>query len=356
MMNIVLVLFLFLFLASILATTTTVQTVSLEVVFPPSQSILIRSPGNDGQLQLRLVAGGINNTDQVYFLRMKDLNAPYAKPTVMLFAEELTVKADSNVIGTLVYEFTLFVIVDGSETVVASTTAFYELTWNDETITSARTFHSSSLNNDWIRPNIADDTSTDQFAVSSRPIRVLHVAGGTFDGQKQIMIEQWRSVNPLHVQFVFLWICTSPAFTDSECEVDPAVATALERNPHVQFTKWLPIPVTPTDSEKNEQPQDGISLATYLEQSHPYDSPLSAEVYLHYLIHRLRATTPSRSIDLLTLLGFVHCGNVFHLLSKVFFPLTSLCKEIMVDRVICSYQKLDLLLVDKLYCWTLQQI
>ena len=285
----------FLFMAS-----TTATNISLDVVFPPSQSVLIRGPGNDGQLRLRLVATGLHDTDLTYFLRMKDLNAPYSSPNVMHYAPELTVQADANVIGTVVYEFTLFVITDGLETSLATNTVFYELIWNDDMLSSARTFHSPSLSNDWIRPNMADDP-TDHVAVSPRPIRVLHVAGGTFDGQKQIMVEQWRSVDPLQVQFVFLWVCTFPAVTDSHCEVDPAVANALEHNPHVQWMKWLPIPVRPTEHEKNEQPQDGISLATYLEQSHPHGAPLSADICLNYLIHRLRATSPaSRSIDQVT--------------------------------------------------------
>lgn len=286
----------------------------VEVLTPISGSVLVRDSLSKSQiLRLQLACFTVATVPAAaegsplllsdgppWHLRVTDMNF-LNESMIFPWAPELSLPiSDPSVIGTLVYAIELLWIdeVNRTQTIISKvTTVFYELVWSTSVLASARIQHRSSFGH-WIDPiQSTTATATDQTVgdgnQSVSPIRVVQVAGGSFDGQKQIMIEQWRSVDPAVVHFLFLWVCPGSRDVEDTCEVDQIVASALERNPHVKFVKWYPVTVGTGDIDYNEPTADGERLIDFQQGS----GPLTADDFMAYLVHRLRATHPPRTLD-----------------------------------------------------------
>ena len=88
------------------------------------------------------------------------------------------------------------------------------------------------------RPDIPiTDTGT-----NPKPLHIAMVAGGSFDGSKQVLTSAWkhfynhtRSNNASdQVKFTLVWICAEELSSDGICEhIDPTVKHLLNKSPHV---------------------------------------------------------------------------------------------------------------------------
>ena len=298
----------------------TVTALHLEV-FPPSHSVLVKGP--EVLTLLRLVVEVVPPPSGTLLLRMTDVNAPNST-VVVPYHREVELRLDANVIGTVVYRF---------EVGKAAVTVLYHVVWRaDVPAAAAATAAAADDGRAWARPPA--------FALAPfpRPLRVLHVAGGAFDGQKQIMLSQWQSVDPAHVHFLLLWVCPRPVPDPNDpvaCPVDPTVEALLARSPHVAVAKWSPVPLLVSDVDLHAAPAGSIgvggssgsrgssgrsgssgsngsngssgnstttsssssggSLSDYLG-----GADVTADGVSRYLVHRLRAAAPCRSIDATT--------------------------------------------------------
>ena len=229
-------------------------------VISPSGGLVVRGDG----LRLLLIGHHVNKRED--WLSTVNLNAPQDGASIFPYSEEVLLNFDANVIGSLFYD--IRVIIGGPKAnsdhnLGSPTRIFYELVWNDDFMGHAQgSINSTGIrsyegNDDYRRvsedvtgfsrvllpqsitdiasqlnktntaaeeptstlPHTSIVTETPTLHIVPQvdstsplitpPIRVVQIMGGGFDGQKQIMIEQWRSIDRSEVHFSALWPCSA---------------------------------------------------------------------------------------------------------------------------------------------------
>jgi hypothetical protein len=154
------------------------------------------------------------------------------------FDEAITLQFSSDVIGTYIYEIIghFDVTVNGTVTTTESSSSlflYFEIVPSLLEFSRAQSFH----------PRI--DSSPLERPRHSQLIHVAFVAGGLFDGAKQIFASSWsHSIIESPIQFTLLWVCsTLPSEGNQPCDVDPTMMSFLERNPYVRLVYLRPVQV-----------------------------------------------------------------------------------------------------------------
>lgn len=122
---------------------------------------------------------------------------------------------------------------------------------NQPNATSLNSFYQNEL-------SISDDHAYNeyslvltQFTSNQKPIHIAFVAGGNFDGQKQIMMSPWRHFNIGRqnnglVKFTLIWVCLENLNDDGMCEdIDSTVQSILREVPYVTVIHFPPIQISP---------------------------------------------------------------------------------------------------------------
>lgn len=195
-------------------------------VVSPATGVLVRGD------ELTILLRGHSVNESVDWLSIVDLNAPLDGPSFLPYTTAFTLSFDQHVIGTLIYD--IYVIIGGHNEGIQPllgppTRIYYELVWEDEHIrlNQGSQFYFSPESNSKILdlpamytrfplqtpPSFADNVGLELNDPSNNitiiPINVVHLMSGSFDGQKQVMIKQWDSIDKNHVIFSVIWSCDS---------------------------------------------------------------------------------------------------------------------------------------------------
>ena len=197
----------------------------VEVISPATGVVVCRD-------ELTILLRGHSDNESVDWLSIVDLNAPLDGPSFLPYTTAFTLSFDQNVIGTIIYD--IYVIIggynEGTQPLLGlPTRIFYELVWEDEHIrlNQGSQFYFAPESNSKILdlpeiytrfpsltpPLFADNAGLELKDPSNNmtiiPINVVHLMSGSFDGQKQVMIKQWDSIDKRHIIFSVIWSCDS---------------------------------------------------------------------------------------------------------------------------------------------------
>ena len=110
----------------------------------------------------------------------------------------------------------------------------------DPTIKFLDSFYTIEMNT---QPQSLVDNSLD----SAKPLHIIYVAGGSFDGMKQIMMSPWKhfsNQNHTQVKFTLIWVCHDHLNKENVCEsLDSTVKTILKESPYVSLVYFPPISI-----------------------------------------------------------------------------------------------------------------